>query len=82
MSTTIPNLSRKSAPIIARETSAIVKTKGKLRRKFKVTFNIFLPNVEITVPLAADREQLKSLLKSENKFRGRTEISAPVSIRK
>lgn len=81
-STSKPNLIRKSAPMIGRVTSAIVKTCGKDRFNPRSTFNNFSPNVAIYVPLAAVRRGCGSGRFFLNRFRGRTERSAPVSMRK
>lgn len=76
-----PYLCKKSAPIMGFSIFAIVKTNGNSRRNPKFTFNIFFPYVEITDPLAAVKIMSDGLLWFLNFEEGKTEMSAPLSIK-
>lgn len=71
---------RKSAPIMNLSTSAIVKRQVNGRRSPIFKDSNLVPNVLISVPLAANSLQFDVLNRSRS-VGGITEISAPVSIR-
>lgn len=77
-----PYLLKKSAPIIGLEIFAIRNINGNSRRKPKSILSNFLPNVEISEPLAAVKTISETLLLPLNFDEGKTETSAPLSIKK
>lgn len=83
MSTNKPNRSRKSAPKMGVETSAIIKTQGNFLLRPISNCNSFFPNVRIVEPFAACN--LRALGLAYRLIRalslGNTETIAPLSIK-
>ncbi|XP_077300984.1 uncharacterized protein LOC143921528 [Arctopsyche grandis] len=80
-STMMPYLARKSAPIIARGTAATMNDHGYWRRRPMFTTISCVPYVAIRDPLAARSSNCAGRLRFSGGA-GRTETSAPVSMRK
>lgn len=63
-------------------TDATINKKGYSLRRFRETLSSFSPNVRIGVPFAAVKLMSFVCFKEWNNFLGKTEMSAPVSIKK